>query len=173
MGRLRTGDIVTRNGHLHARVTYMGDDGKRHALWRAAKNRTEAKRLCRQLIREMGDIPGVMKARSGRGYIYALRMSIPELPVEACPIKIGYSCDVASRTRDLAVGSPYPTVIIGKWATSRYDREEQRLHSQFAAHKLQGEWFQPAPEILDLINRKTQDYHAQIEKEVKEVSALV
>lgn len=53
MARERTGSIVERDGKLYARITYLGGDGKRHAIWRRAENRTHAKELRRQLLREL------------------------------------------------------------------------------------------------------------------------
>lgn len=43
MPRERKLQIVVKRGHIYARTTYLGLDGKRHALWRAGKNKTQAK----------------------------------------------------------------------------------------------------------------------------------
>lgn len=42
--RERKLQIVIKRGKTYARTTYVGLDGKRHAIWRAGKNRTEAKK---------------------------------------------------------------------------------------------------------------------------------
>lgn len=41
--RERKLQIVIKNKRIYARTTYVGLDGKRHAIWRKGKNRTEAK----------------------------------------------------------------------------------------------------------------------------------
>ncbi len=51
MARQREGYIQKlTDGSLWARVTYTGSDGKRHTLRRKVKNRTEGKKLLRELI---------------------------------------------------------------------------------------------------------------------------
>ncbi len=53
MARERSGLIVERNGKFYARITYVGNDGKRHEKWRVAKNRTQARELKKQLLRDL------------------------------------------------------------------------------------------------------------------------
>ncbi|MGN7160813.1 GIY-YIG nuclease family protein [Sphingomonas sp. SAFR-052] len=64
---------------------------------------------------------------------------------EAGPIKIGVSNDVRKRLKGLQTSSPYKLSIacIKRCAAM----EEGAYHERFAAHRLHGEWFSPAPEI--------------------------
>lgn len=51
MARPREGSVQKlKDGSLWARVTYIGQDGKRHTLRRRAQTRTEAKKIIRQLL---------------------------------------------------------------------------------------------------------------------------
>ncbi|MGW5197350.1 GIY-YIG nuclease family protein [Streptomyces spiralis] len=59
-------------------------------------------------------------------------------------IKIGTTTDLQRRARELNA-----TVLarcVGSYS------EEARLHAKFAALRRHGEWFEPAPELMDLIN---------------------
>lgn len=54
MARERSGSIVTRKDKsIWARVTYIGDDGKRHDLQRRAETRTDARKIIKQLLNEL------------------------------------------------------------------------------------------------------------------------
>lgn len=44
--------IVIKRKKIYARTTYVGLDGKRHAIWRAGKNRTKAKENLRKALNE-------------------------------------------------------------------------------------------------------------------------
>jgi len=64
-------------------------------------------------------------------------------------IKIGFSKDPQSRRSALAGQSG---VMLEMLATKPGDRsEEQALHRRFAAHRVTGEWFRPAPELCEYI----------------------
>lgn len=157
MGRARAGNIVIRKGKVYARVTYMGADGKRHARWRAAKNKTEARNLLPYLIELTKNAPD----RPGeRGYIYALRMEIPG--TEHRPIKIGFSLSIEERCNNLAVGSPFPLTVIAFWETSRGMWEEQELHKMLEADRMQGEWFKPTPRLLAVLVERTNKYRSDL-----------
>lgn len=66
-------------------------------------------------------------------------------------IKIGVSISMTPRLRELQCGSPVPLEVFAT-RPGGYDRESA-YHMQFAAHRLHGEWFSPAPEILAEIDR--------------------
>lgn len=55
MARERKGTTIERDGKIYARVTYIGADGKRHAVWRRAENKTHARELKKKLLRELDD----------------------------------------------------------------------------------------------------------------------
>lgn len=161
MPRARTGHIVNRNGKLYARITYMGTDGKRHAVWRAARNRTHGKQLLVEIAHLLGTEPLAQhkRARQKRGFVYALRM---DAPVSEKPIKIGFSVDVDMRIDSLSCGSPYPVTLLGFWETGNGDLEEREIHKQFADHRLKGEWFRPSNSLLTLIESRVTAYRERL-----------
>lgn len=65
-------------------------------------------------------------------------------------IKIGCSVNVQVRLKDIQACSPIPVRILALRAGRR---RERLYHRRFAAHRLHGEWFSPAPEILAEIER--------------------
>lgn len=65
------------------------------------------------------------------------------------PVKIGTAEDVAARLSELQTGSPAPLQLLGYVSGGRAD--EQMLHRRFAALRMRGEWFSPAPELIDFI----------------------
>ncbi len=53
MARERKGTITERNGKLYARVQFTDEAGQRRDLWRKADNRTHARQLIRELLKEI------------------------------------------------------------------------------------------------------------------------
>lgn len=64
----------------------------------------------------------------------------------AGPVKIGCTRDVTKRISSLQTGHPERLVLLGCFEGTT--RDERELHERFHAHRLTGEWFRPAPEIL-------------------------
>lgn len=60
MPRERKLQIVIKRGRIYARTTYVGLDGKRHALWRAGKNRTKAKENLQKALDELKNDEGAI-----------------------------------------------------------------------------------------------------------------
>lgn len=65
------------------------------------------------------------------------------------PIKIGTSFDPVNRLADLQTGMYEELSIIG--LSMGDEKEESRLHRQFADDNLRGEWFSPSAELLEYI----------------------
>ena len=62
-------------------------------------------------------------------------------------VKIGYTGgDPKVRLADLQTGNPSRLVLLA--ATDGGQSDEAVLHRRFAAHRVAGEWFNPAPELL-------------------------
>jgi ribosomal protein L40E len=82
-------------------------------------------------------------------------------PGSADPIKIGFtSGDAETRLKGIQTGSPVRLNVI---ATIESDyRLENQIHRKFAQHRLSGEWFSRAPEIMEYIaqNAKTPSAYA-------------
>lgn len=65
------------------------------------------------------------------------------------PIKIGAAASPLSRLRELQTGNPAQLTMLGvePGGSSR----ERELHQRFSAHRLGGEWFAPANDLLAYI----------------------
>lgn len=66
------------------------------------------------------------------------------------PIKIGVAVSPADRLAKIQRMSPVLLDIIAE-IRGGGQPEEARLHARFASHRLHGEWFSPAPELLAYI----------------------
>lgn len=65
------------------------------------------------------------------------------------PIKIGKASNVAQRLAALQACSPVQLLVL---ATMKAPPSmETKLHQEFAAHRLHGEWFQPVGAVLERI----------------------
>lgn len=67
-------------------------------------------------------------------------------------IKIGFSDKPNKRLSELQTGSADKLVLIK--AIDGDESVEAALHEQFALHRLQGEWFSPADELIQFIKGK-------------------
>lgn len=65
------------------------------------------------------------------------------------PIKIGFTADVESRVATLQTASPFPLRLLGRVPGD--EERERAIHLEFAHLRLRGEWFSPAPELLEFI----------------------
>lgn len=64
-------------------------------------------------------------------------------------IKIGVSMSVEKRLKTLACGAAEQLHLLGSIPGGT--EEEQRLHIVFARHRVHGEWFRPADDLLEFI----------------------
>jgi hypothetical protein len=69
------------------------------------------------------------------------------------PIKIGRAVNPAQRLRDLQIAHPEPLRLLA--VIDRPLLAEYLVHGRFRQHRLRGEWFRPAPEILEYAARLT------------------
>ena len=173
MARPRIGSVVQKRGRYYARITYIGTDGKRHAKWRAAKNRTHARNLIPEMYAALTDSPEVALPRPERrrGFIYAARMEVPG--IADCPIKIGFSVDVEGRMKTFEIGSPYPFTVLGYWETANADQEEKEIHASLKGSRLRGEWFAPSETLLSVVTERTNSYRKQLRKRETDLAELV
>lgn len=81
-----------------------------------------------------------------KGYIYFMRRADG-----VGPIKIGCSRWPKERLSALTIWSPEPLEIVATVEGTFSD--EKRLHNQFAAHRLHGEWFEAAGPVLAAMSR--------------------
>lgn len=68
---------------------------------------------------------------------------------EAGMVKIGYAKNVTTRYANLQAANASELKMLC-WAPGDSVAEE-RLHSAFAAHRRNGEWFEPAPDLMAYI----------------------
>lgn len=66
---------------------------------------------------------------------------------EAGPVKIGHSARPRLRLANMQIGNPDRLRIIRLFEGGA--PEELALHERFAEHRIVGEWFSPAPDILE------------------------
>lgn len=69
------------------------------------------------------------------------------------PIKVGTANDPGGRLASLQTGSPHELIGLGIVTGGR--DVEAAFHVRFRAHRLRGEWFSPAEEILRCIAEET------------------
>ena len=84
-------------------------------------------------------------------------------------IKIGYTKGkVENRLKQLNTGSDSKLYCIG-YIQGNIETEKE-LHKKFAAYRLRqnGEWFSPAPELIDYINFYNEKPNSYIEYDSKE-----
>lgn len=86
------------------------------------------------------------EAGARKGFVYFIQS-------EEGPIKIGFSDDPAKRLDQLQVASPSQLRLLGSLPCK--STREAAIHGYFAEHRLRGEWFRPAPELLAWIAEST------------------
>lgn len=69
------------------------------------------------------------------------------------PLKIGRARNIAQRLHNIQSGNPLPLRLLASFLSDNPSVAERNLHHKFHAHRLQGEWFSPAPEIFVEIER--------------------
>lgn len=69
----------------------------------------------------------------------------------AGPIKIGVTNEMPRRLKMLQNGNHEALSVIATVEANR--RYEQLMHRRFYLHRLRGEWFRPAPDILAFVER--------------------
>lgn len=69
------------------------------------------------------------------------------------PVKIGYTSDFRRRLSQYQVGSPAAIQTVALFDGDR--TVEAAIHERLSAHRLRGEWFSPAPEVLDHLAAQT------------------
>jgi T5orf172 domain len=86
----------------------------------------------------------IERERRGVGFVYFIQAG------EGWPIKIGWSRDPAERLRTLQRAHGQVLTILALLPDAKVAKERE-LHKQFAAYRLEGEWFQPSVELLAYI----------------------
>lgn len=81
------------------------------------------------------------------GFIYFIQ------GISGGPIKIGYTTDLENRLKTLQTG--YPDRLEYLLAFPGSPEHEKALHKQFAQYRLNGEWFNPDPKVLERIKHFT------------------
>src|SRR5215470_2881825 len=74
-----------------------------------------------------------MQNTTPKGFVYAIHA------IGTTRIKLGFSDDPERRLMDLQIGSPFPLRLIYKMPGDM--RSERKLHRQFKAVRVFGEWF--------------------------------
>jgi hypothetical protein len=98
--------------------------------------------------------PQAVTARPAGAYQYKENTVIYFIQDTAGNIKIGHANNVQGRFRSLQTAHAHKLRLLATIPGSQFD--ERRLHKRFAAHRLGGEWFRPAPELLAFIGAPEQ-----------------
>ncbi len=69
------------------------------------------------------------------------------------PIKIGHGTNVEYRLSNLQMGNPNRLTLLTWFPCADPQQTEVELHERFTAHRLRGEWFSPAPELVELVRQ--------------------
>lgn len=72
------------------------------------------------------------------------------------PIKIGVARKPAERLKTLQTGNASELRGLAAWRVLPY--EEAAIHKAFADLRLRGEWFKPAPELIDFVLLRGADW---------------
>ena|SRR3990167_1609118 len=79
------------------------------------------------------------------------------------PIKIGRTKDVDGRVNGLQTGNPYQLIPIAEVMLPA--EVELQLHAYLDEYRMQGEWFTPSPEVLEIVDLvKKSDLNAILNK---------
>ena len=139
---IKRADAEARRRSRRGEPELPGDSraGARELLRRSAE---KAGRSVRSLPPEKSPQPP--------GYVYFVQ------PQSGGRIKVGTSSRKAldRRMSEISVGSPEPLVLLG--VVDRKEFPEKSLHRRFAEHRRHGEWFEPAPELIEFITRHGKD----------------
>lgn len=83
---------------------------------------------------------------AGSGFVYFIQRS------DGGPIKIGWAKDVRARVAKIQTGVPETLAVLATMPGTT--RTERSVHGLLAAHRCRrGEWFNPAPEVLEVVER--------------------
>lgn len=130
-------------------------NGKRRVLNKTVTgSKQDAKKWAIALERERskeGTVNGiyVLPSGDGFGWLYALRMCIPDY--ENCPIKIGFSTSVENRKKALCGAGPFPVEWLGCWKAASGRFSEIAFHERFREYRLHGEWFFPHADLIKAV----------------------
>ena len=76
-------------------------------------------------------------------------------------IKVGFSVSPQARLRGLQTGNHEPLTIIKAVPGDR--KREQEVKNHLSQHKLRGEWYEPAPEVLQFIEQLNEPEYVVID----------
>jgi hypothetical protein len=111
------------------------------------------------------DMDGQSIPEAKQAFIYFIRAGLHG------PIKIGVSTDVHERLATLQTGN-HETLYLACVLPCGGPSHERALHKTFAEHHIQGEWFRPAPEILQIIETWAPAFRAAARKQDAEIHRL-
>jgi hypothetical protein len=133
----QTGRFYRRGRIIYA--AFYRPDGSRCQFSTRTTDPVVAQRVLERREREA-------QAASQLGRVYFVRIA-------KGPIKIGRAVNVLRRVANLQTSQPYPLQLIGHIAGGR--EREREIHLRFKHRRLNGEWFDPAPDLLRFIAEAT------------------
>lgn len=100
--------------------------------------------LAQDLLTEVFVVSAAQHATSAESDLYFIQVA------GGGPVKIGISSDVRKRLDGLRTSCPYPLEL--RRTVRRMGLLERPLHAQLAAARLRGEWFEPTPDVLAVVD---------------------
>lgn len=150
-------ELVMEIIRLGAQYAVALADGERRTLWniheriseilRAEwwRGRTTGERYQQaQFIAKVNAEIGAASERRVEQLVYFIQSATGD-------IKIGMAVDVKARLKGLQTAHPVKLELLASTGGGR--EQEKAYHTQFADHRLHGEWFAPHPDILAEIER--------------------
>lgn len=118
----------------------------RQSYWQGRKVALDevAERVTKEAMREVSPLAAATRQREAATFVYFIQSA-------SGGIKIGSARDIGRRMKELQTAHPVKLEVLA--STTGGQPVERAYHERFAAARLHGEWFSPAPEILAEIER--------------------
>lgn len=128
-------------GEAVKKWSWSKDDPRWEDYKKKKLQQDKAKQYQEKTIKERAFIKPVKNDLSG--FIYFIQGEC------GGPIKIGYTTDLVKRLSSLQTGYPDRLELLLAFPGNR--KHEKALHDKFEEYRLNGEWFRPAPKVLEKI----------------------
>lgn len=107
---------------------------------KSPEEQAEAERVEVERVRAAQARAEEERQRAARRWVYFVQRG------DDGPVKIGITKDIKSRMSSLQTGHAEQLRLLASFEGAR--RDERELHDRLSAHRISGEWFHPAPEVL-------------------------
>lgn len=141
-------------GLLEGRLRGLGPEERSAALGLLRQYRTRGWLTAPQwglvgmLYAQVGTAAELVPATRPQSYLYALRAG--------SAVKLGHSCDIARRIRELQIGNPNKVTLVWSMPVARPLVMERKLHRFCRKYHRRGEWYDAAclPSLATFAERR-------------------